>query len=202
MKSVIVMALLASLALAAPDGTKGSVTGRIVDERGKAVAGARVHAEAGGGAADVTSDEKGGFRIELDAGTYQLTITADGYGEVSLNDSVRVEAGKQTRIKERIALRDLSQPSVVRGSVFSNEGRSLAGAKVVLEPEGGEGRKRKLESRTDHMGIFTFRVPKGMGRYVVTASLDGYTPASQTVEVSGGELTNIAIKLAAGPGRP
>jgi uncharacterized membrane protein len=201
MKTIVVIALLAVFA-AASEGSKGSLSGRVVDENGKALAGARVHAEASGGGADATSDEKGAFNLELEPGTYRLTVSAEGYTEFEVPDAVSVESGKQKRIKEKIELQALDQGSVVRGSVFSDTGRSLAGAKVVLERDSSEGRSLKLESRTDQMGLFTFKVPKGAGRYRVTASREGFAPGSRTVEVSGGELTNIAIKLSPGSDRP
>jgi len=192
---LIVAVALATVALAQA-GT-GTLAGRVVDERGKGVSGAHVHVEGGGGSSDATANGKGEFEIALAPGEYRVTVTADGYSEVELPEAWTVVAGKKTRIKEKVSLRETAQGSVIRGSVFSDEGRSLAGVKVVLEREGGDGRPFKMESRTDGTGIFAFDVPKGVGRYRLTASREGFTPSSKTVEVGGGEITNIAIKLSA-----
>ena len=191
----------------AQGGAKGAVTGRIVDDHGHAIASAHVRAIAseGSGGADATADAKGVFRLELDPGQYRLQFEADGYTSFSPGDTVAIEAGHETKLKRKVELREADQGSVIRGSVFTSDGRAIPGAKVVLERIASETNttfaELKLESSSDRMGIFAFHVPKGEGRYRVTASRDGFTSGSQTVDVSGGEITNIVIRLS-GSGEP
>jgi uncharacterized membrane protein len=199
---VSLISILVFAAVSLAQESAGRLAGRVVDERGKGIAGARVHAETDVGTSEATSNEKGVFELAVAPGTYRLTVSAEGYGEVELPDPLTVVAGKRTRVKEKIELRETDQGSVVRGSVFSDQGRSLAGVKVVLEREGTDARPTKQEARTDATGIFAFKVPKGVGRYRVIASREGFSSATKSVEVGGGEITNIAITLSADPSHP
>src|SRR6266850_3415678 len=74
------------LAASAPSYAQTTVfRGRIVDPMRAAVAGARISAlpERGGTAAAIVSDETGGFALELDAGTYTLTVSSPGFVDMS-----------------------------------------------------------------------------------------------------------------------
>jgi len=79
---------LAAVLLAASAPSYAQITvfrGRIVDPMRAAVAGARISAlpERGGTAATIVSDETGGFALELDAGTYTLTVSSPGFADIS-----------------------------------------------------------------------------------------------------------------------
>ena len=198
--SLVLLAVACAASVWAQAGAKGTVSGRVVDERGKSIAGAHVRAIAGSGdAVDATTDAKGAFQLELDPGEYRLEFEADGYASTSLREPVRVESGRQTKVRRKIELPAAEQGSVIRGSVFSEDGRSLPGAKVVIERVPGEGGEPvaafKRESRSDRMGVFSFRVPKGESRYRITASREGFDARSLTVDASGGEILNVALRL-------
>ncbi len=116
-----------------------------------------------------------------------------------------VVAGKETRLDDRVRLPESDEGSVVRGSVFDVSGRSIPGARVVLERIPGDGgeavRPLRMESRSDSVGMFAFRVPSGEARYRLTATRDKLPPATVTVDVFGGEIVNAPpLKLeASGP---
>src|SRR5258705_5885117 len=79
---------LAAVLLAASAPSYAQITvfrGRIVDPMRAAVAGAHISAlpERGGTAAAIVSDETGGFALELDAGTYTLTVSSPGFVDMS-----------------------------------------------------------------------------------------------------------------------
>jgi hypothetical protein len=200
--------LLTLLALAAfghgaafAEAEKGSVTGRVVDKRGRAIAGARVSA-AGDEEAAATTEKNGEFRLELEPGQYRLQFEADGYSSATLREPVTVEAGRQTKLKRRVELPESDTGTVVRGSVFDELGRSIAGAKVVLERiPGADGQAvsaTKMDAASDSMGLFAFRLPAGSGRYRLTATHPKFKSATVTVDVAGGEILNAPpLKLSA-----
>src|SRR4051812_18651443 len=130
----MLVAALAAVALFGPsalaaDGGKGTVTGRVVDAHGKGIAGARVTAS-GAADAEATTGEDGEFRVDLDPGEYRFQFEADGHATAATRDAVKVEAGKQTKLRRRVTLPDATAGSVVRGSVFDAAGRSISGARV------------------------------------------------------------------------
>ena len=184
--------------------TKGSLVGRIVDERGKGIAGARVVAN-GVEDAEAATNEKGEFRLALAAGEYRLRFEADGYASSALTERVKIVSGKETKLSRKIELPESDQQSVIRGSVFDDIGRSVPGAKVVLErisgDDGAPVTSMKRETRSDSTGMFAFRVPEGEARYRLTATADKRAPATATVDVFGGEIVNAPpLKLASGKG--
>lgn len=199
--AVLALAAIAAPAVSAQTAAKGTLVGRVVDGHGKSVANARVVAS---GAADVeaTTDAKGQFRFELDPGEYRLAFEAEGYASASMREPVTVSAGKETKLKKRVELPAADEESVVRGSVFTVEGLSVADAKVTIERVAEEGGKPvsefKRETVSDSMGLFTFRVPKGGGRFNLTAFHDRYSGATVTIELTGGEILN-APPLKLGP---
>lgn len=199
------VAVAAGLALSAAADTKGTLAGRVVDARGKGIAGARVVAS-GDAEVEGTTDEKGDFRLELEPGEYRLRFEADGYASSSLRGAVTIRPGRQTKLDDRVELPESDEGSVVRGSVFDVAGRSVSGAKVVLERVAGEGGEAppplRMEARSDSIGMFAFRVPKGEARYRLTATRDKLPPATVTVDVYGGEIVNAPpLTLEAGGAR-
>jgi hypothetical protein len=198
--TVLAVALLAQGA-GAQEGEKGTVTGRVVDKRGKAIANARVMAT-GEAESTATTDTDGEFRIELAPGEYRFQFEADGYATAALREPITVEAGRRTKLKQRVELPETDSGSVVRGSVFDHMGRSIVGAKVVLErvpgPDGQAVAAAKQDATSDSMGLFAFRVPAGGGRYRLTATHPKYASATVTVDVTGGEILNAPpLKLTA-----
>jgi len=206
-KSRIVLAVLlvaVFAGVAAAQGAKGTLVGKVVDADGRAIAGARVLA-AGSEDLSATTDEKGNFRIEASPGEYRLQFEADGYSSASLREAVVVTSGRETRLKHKVELAATDDQSVVRGSAFNMDGLSLSGVRVVVEriPDdtGTPVSKFRAETRTDSMGIFAVRVPRGEGRYRLTATLDRHKPATVVVDVAGGEIVNApALKLEPGSG--
>src|SRR5688572_26307396 len=74
--------VLAFMALAMPAAAQtGSITGRVTDESGRAIVGARVQAVDGFRTlATAQTDDTGGFRLaNLPPGTYAITATRIGY---------------------------------------------------------------------------------------------------------------------------
>lgn len=82
-------------------GQRGFVSGRLVDaRRGKPVASARVFAR--GTDAEAESDRDGRFRLELPAGTHELTVIHPAYAN-ERRPGVIVTAGGETRLSLRLS---------------------------------------------------------------------------------------------------
>jgi len=201
----LVVLLATVLSVSAQAGT-GRLSGRVVDAKGKGIAGARVTAS-GTAEATATTDAKGAFRLDLQPGEYHLQFEADGYANAALREAVVVTEGRETKLRRRVELPEADQGSVVRGSVFLPSGLSIAGARVVVERIAGDDGQPppsfRRETRSDGMGLFAVRVPKGEGRYRITASLEHHQPATTTVDVLGGEIVNApALKLVPAGSQP
>jgi hypothetical protein len=95
-KSLIVMAVLAAVLLAATDASAqwrgmGRLTGKIVDETGAPVTDLTIKAEFGlGGTTEVKTNAKGEFTLGgIAAGEWQLTIAKEGCVTVKYRTTVR-----------------------------------------------------------------------------------------------------------------
>jgi hypothetical protein len=81
----------AAPAAPAASAEKAALTGRIVGDDGKPIAGARVYVS--GTPAELVTDADGRYRVELPIGRYSLSVIADGFGTQTL-DGVEVAAGE------------------------------------------------------------------------------------------------------------
>ncbi len=121
-------------ALALRDGFP--VVGRVVDESGAPLEGARVAAAGGGEVGDfglyAVTDGAGSFSIELPAGHYRLTASAPGHG--SGGTEVDVRAGVPS---PPVALRLVRAEAILEGLVRDTGGRPLGRARLLAWPREG-----------------------------------------------------------------
>ena len=125
---------LFAVAAAAVRG-EGTITGRVVTQKGKAIAGASVRAVShdGEAAGEATTNSKGAFRLDVAPGSYRLEFDAEGYAFTATVEYVEVIGGRETKLTQKIELPTAEQGSIVRGTVFTEDGLSLPGARVVIE---------------------------------------------------------------------
>lgn len=92
--------------------------------------------------------------------------------------------------------------SIVGGTVFRDNGLSLPGAEVTLEPVAADpaqpaatavatkakskSKLKPLQAISSPRGEFTFRVPPVAAKYRVSAKARGFRGDSKVVEISGG----------------
>jgi hypothetical protein len=110
------------------------IEGRVVDESGAPLEGARVTAarasdDSGGSA---TTDGTGAFSIALSAGQYRLTASAPGHG--SAGTDVDVHGGAPSA---PIALRLVRAEAILEGLVRDTGGRPLGRARLLAWPRDG-----------------------------------------------------------------
>lgn len=191
------------VALAAGQKT-GTLKGKLQNEKGKPLADAEVRVMSSRSRAikEAKTDQAGNYSFELEPDDYTVSFDAEGYTGGTLRDMQQVEVGKTTEVKP-IQLQKARRTSLVRGSVFDLEGRSLAGARVKLvrvptEEEAKAGKRMPSFARdytTNNHGEFAFRLPSARARYRVTASLEGYKPDTKVVLVDENESVPVALSL-------
>ena len=184
---------------------KGSLKGKIEDQKGKPIAGAQVRVlrSRDRSSKETTTDQAGVYSFELVPDDYSISFDAEGFLGGSMVRMKQVEEGKETTVKTIRLDKVKSRTSLIRGAVFDIDGRSLAGAKVKLVrvPTAEEHQEKKpVESlkrdyTSNSRGEFAFRVPARRARYQVTASLSGYKPETKVVDVQEDEAVPLAFSL-------
>jgi protocatechuate 3,4-dioxygenase beta subunit len=108
------------------------VRGRVLDQPGAPIEGARVSVTAGAGGAALPgalTDAAGQFALALAPGRYRITASADGWGTASA-DSLAAAGGAQPLVELRLARADGALEGVVR----DDAGRPLAHARLAARP--------------------------------------------------------------------
>ena len=205
-KPIVIIILLASCAVATVGVQQkpGTLKGKIEDEKGKPIAGAivRIMSSRDRSVSETKTDATGAYSFEVAADEYTISFQAEGYQEGSLQDMQQVEQGKETRVKT-IKLPKATHTSLIRGTVFDFQGRSISGARIKLvriptEEEQKEGKHFKGLSRdyvSNLRGEFAFRLPSARARYRITAAAPGFRPDTKEVDVNESESVPVAMTL-------
>ncbi|MFZ0749677.1 MAG: carboxypeptidase-like regulatory domain-containing protein, partial [Pyrinomonadaceae bacterium] len=164
-RTATAIALLALLALAASaqekDKTTGALKGKVRVERGSPAGVAVILRRGDEEVRRVETDRKGEFTIaRVPPGMYGLTIRKPGLAVGSI-ETVEVKAGKTRSVSDGLILSvDEGSIAFLRGSVFTEGGRSVPGARVELSRVISETSVERLDARnTGETGEFVFRVP-------------------------------------------
>lgn len=199
--AILLLALVAVSVAAQKNATTGSIKGKVKTESGSAE-GVRVIVRQGEReAATATTDRKGQFEISgLAEGRYSLTFRKQGLSVAEIKD-FQVVAGKSRALGGNLVLPvDEGSLIFVKGSVFTEEGRSVRGARVELARIQADGSLKKIDGRVStESGSFSFRLPVETARYRVTAKMDGMAAASKDVEVEGAAVYRVALSLKPAP---
>lgn len=179
------------------DGLTGGLKGKVRTTKGDGIAGATITARLN--SEDVkssTSDAKGNFVLEgLKAGNYNIVFDKNGYGSGVLYN-VEIKKNKIRDLSERLVLSvDRGTQVIIKGSIFSPDGRSVGGAEIKIEKISSDGSVKKVGSAfSTYSGEFTFRFAEGAAKYRVTASMKDST-ASKEIEVDSAAIYRLAITL-------
>jgi hypothetical protein len=201
--AVCIWVIAITVAAAAQQKT-GTLKGKIEDEKGKPIAGVevRIMSSRDRAVTETKTDAGGAYSFEVLPDEYTISFQAEGYQEGTLQDMQQVEEGKETRVKT-IRLPKATHTSLIRGSVFDTEGRSIMGARIKLvriptEDEKKEGKPFKAISRdyiSNSHGEFAFRLPSVRARYRITAGAPGYRADTKEVDVNEREAVPVAMTL-------
>jgi len=193
-----------TIAAAGSQQKTGTLKGKIEDQKGKAIAGVevRIMSSRDRSISETKTDANGVYSFEVPPDEYTVSFQAEGYQEGSLQEMQQVEEGKETHVKT-IRLPKATHTSLIRGSVFDFQGRSISGARIKLvriptEDEQKEGKHFKGLSRdyiSNNHGEFAFRLPSARARYRITAAAPGYRPDTKDVDVNESESVPVAMTL-------
>lgn len=168
----------------------GTITGIVTNESGTAIQGASIRAvnDETYAVYEATTNETGGYSIDVPAGNYRVTADSDGY--VRDTADVSVDAVGTTTTRDFALMR----AGVVAGTVTNESGRSVTGASVTVK----DGNGNFYSASTDGDGNYSVEVPEGT--YTVTVDNAGYAPAvtnDVSVQVGSTTTTDVALSDAA-----
>ncbi len=87
---------------------------------------------------------------------------------------------------------------LLKGTLFSPEGRPVPGAKVVIVRVDIQPKQQKeslKQAVSDRLGEFAFRMNVGPAKFRVTVAAPGFAKQEKDIEVVGDERTDISVVL-------
>ena len=173
----------------------GTLVGKVVDERARAIGYARVRLE--GISEESVTGEDGSFQFpELHPGTYAVEVRAPSLNS-RFKEGVRIEAGRVTAVELVLtepSPRHAAEPTypearvgAISGKVVDEDGRGLQGAAVLVLNTG-------LGASTDSKGHYGIPVP--IGTHTVRCLMAGRAKVDREgVRVSEGDTTTVEFRL-------
>ena len=197
MRSSAAFALLLVLSCAclAQDKSTATIKGKVRVERGSPAGVAVILLQGDHEVARTMSDKRGDFVVaRVPPGTYSIKFRKAGLA-VGTIDDVSVKAGQMRGLGDKLYLTiDEGSLVFIRGSVFSDGGRSVPGVKVELARVISDNAIQKIDSRvTGETGEFVFRLPPDPGKYRLTLKADGTEPSTKDVEVESAAVYRVAL---------
>jgi hypothetical protein len=197
-RSATTIAFLALFALAGAaqvkDKTTGTVKGKVRVERGSPGGVAVILRRDDQEVRRVETDRKGEFTIaRVPPGIYGLKFRKPGLAVASI-EKLEIKAGNTRSLKDLVLAVDEGSITFLRGSVFTEGGRSVPNVRVELSRVISESSVEKLDARnTGETGEFVFRVPPDAAKYRLTLKADGAEPASKDVDVDAALVYRVAL---------
>ena len=191
--------LLASVTVVAQDKDKttGNIKGKVRVEKGTPDGVTVVLRQGEKEISRTAAGRKGDFVISrITPGIYGVSFRKPGLTVGSI-DNIEVRAGKTQSLGDRLILSvDDGSIAFIRGSVFTEDGRSVPGVRIELGRVFADGTVKKLDARvTNETGQFVFRLPPDLATYRLLLKADRAQPASQDVEVDGAAVYRRALTL-------
>ena len=187
--------LFVSSVCLAQDKTTGAIKGKVRVEKGSPAGVAVILMQGEREVSQSATDKKGEFQLaRVIPGSYSVKFRKAGLA-VGTIDDVAVKAGQTRSLGDRLYL-TIDEGSIVfiRGSVFTEDGRSVPGVRVDLARIGEQDSIQKLDSRiTGETGEFVFRLPADLARYRLSLKADGTEPSWKDVEVENAAVYRVAL---------
>jgi len=179
----------------AQDKRAGAIKGKVRVEKGSAEGVVVVLRQSDHEVSRVSTDRKGDFLISrITPGVYGLTFRKPGLAVGSI-ENLEVKAGKTRSLGDHLVLSiDEGSIAFIRGSVFTQAGRSVPNVRVELARVVSDNEVQKLDARvTGETGEFVFRVPPDVVKYRLTLQAEGAESVSKDVEVDGAAVFRVAL---------
>lgn len=195
--SIIAALLFLSVACLAQDRTTGAIKGKVHVEQGAPSGVAVILLQGEREVTRASTDKKGEFAIShVTPGVYSVRFRKPGL-TVGTIDNLEIKAGKTRALSHGVILSvDEGSIAFLRGSVFTESGRRIAGVRVELARIVDENSIQKLDSRvTGETGEFVFRLSPETAKYRVTVKADGAQLASKDVEVDSAAIYRVSLTL-------
>ncbi len=185
-----------SLACLAQDKNTGAIKGKVSVEKGSPSGVEVIVRQREREVTRTITDKRGEFMIaRIPAGVYAVSFHKPGLAIGSIDD-LEVRAGKTRSLHDLRLAVDEGSITFIRGSVFTEAGRSVAGVRVDLAKILDGDSTKRLDSRvTGETGEFVFRLPPDVAKYRVTLKANGAETVSKDVEVDSPAVYRIALTL-------
>lgn len=197
-KSAFAMAVLLLLSIGCPaqDKATSALKGKVRVEQGSPGGVAVILLQGDREVTRALTDKKGGFTIgHITPGLYTVTFRKPGLTVGSIQD-LDLKAGKTRSLQDLVLGIDDGSIAFLRGSVFTESGRSVPGVRIELARIVDENSVQKIDARvTGETGEFVFRLSPETARYRVTAKADGAQTVSKDVEVDSAAVYRVALTL-------
>jgi hypothetical protein len=192
---VSVLLLLAVTSLAQDKGT-ATIRGKVRAEQGSASGVAVILLQGDQEVTRVATDKKGEFTIaRIVPGSYSVTFRKPGLAIGSIPE-LSLKAGQKRVLHDLVLGIDEGSIAFLRGSVFTESGRSVPGVRVELARIVAENSIQKIDSRiTGETGEFVFRLSPETARYRVTVKADKAEPVSKDVEIDSAAVYRVALTV-------
>ena len=201
-KSSLVVTALVLLAVASPAQDKGTaiIKGKVRAEQGSGSGVSVILLQGDREVARVTTDKKGEFTMaRIAPGSYSLTFRKPGLAIGSI-PNLDLKAGQKRVLHDLVLGVDEGSIAFLRGSVFTESGRSVAGVRVELARIVAENSIQKIDARiTGETGEFVFRLSPETAKYRVTVKADKAEPVSKDIEIDSAAVYRVALTLKAAP---
>jgi hypothetical protein len=193
---VVVCLLIFSVACPGQDKTTGAIKGKVRVEQGSPGGVAVILLDGDREVMRAATDKKGEFTISrVVPGVYAVKFRKPGLSVGSI-DGLEVKAGKTRALHDLILGIDEGSIAFLRGSVFTESGRSVPGVRVELARVVAENSLQKIDARvTGETGEFVFRLPPETAKYRVTAKAEGAQVVSKDVEIDSAAVYRVALTL-------
>jgi hypothetical protein len=198
--SVVTVLLLLAVASLAQDKGTATIKGKVRAEQGSPSGVSVILLQGDREVTRVTTDKRGEFTIaHVTPGSYSVTFRKAGLATGSIPD-LNLKAGQKRVLQDLILGIDEGSIAFLRGSVFTESGRSIPGVRVELARIVAENSIQKIDSRiTGETGEFVFRLSPETARYRVTVKAEKAEPVFKDVEIDSAAVYRVALTLKAAP---